>query len=128
MNATPTTESDKIAILHPYSTIKMIRIKFQRIRTQGVGLFVNLALLSITLFGQTPPKKPEPQQPMGGVSTGAALNYTSRRTVDVVDPKAPMDFEDATDQPANAKCKDRAGTPSKAYIVEGHSRALAMSC
>src|SRR5438552_19112641 len=98
MNATPTTESDKIAILHPYSTIKMIRIKFQRIRTQGVGLFVNLALLSITLFGETPPKKPEPQQPMGGVSNGAALNYTSRRTEDVVAPKAPMVFEDVSDK------------------------------
>ena len=126
MNATPTTESDKIAILHPYSTIKMIRIKFQRIRTQGVGLFVNLALLSIALFGQTPPKKPEPQQPMGGVSTGAALNYTSRRTVDVVDPKAPMVFEDATDKTAMANFKHRAGTPSKDYIFEVPSGGVAI--
>src|SRR5437588_8689277 len=126
MNATQTTESDKIAILHPYSTIKMIRIKFQRIRTQGVGLFVNLALLSIALFGQTPPKKPEPQQPMGGVSTGAALNYTSRRTVDVVDPKAPMVFEDATNKTAMANFKHHAGSPAKDYIFEVPSGGVAI--
>ncbi len=104
----------------------MIRIKFQRIRTQGVGLFVNLALLSIALFGQTPPKKPEPQQPMGGVSTGAALNYTSRRTAGIVDPKAPMVFEDATDKTVMANFKHRAGTPSKDYIFEVPSGGVAI--
>ena len=97
----------------------MIKITFHRIRPQTLGVFVVLCLLSsIALFGQTPPKKPEPQQPMGGVSTGAALNYTSRRTAGIVDPKAPMVFEDATDKTAMANFKHHAGSPAKDYIFE----------
>ena len=105
----------------------MIKITFHRIRPQTLGVFVVLCLLSsIALFGQTPPKKPEPQQPMGGVSTGAALNYTSRRTAGIVDPKAPMIFEDATDKTAMANFKHHAGSPAKDYIFEVPSGGVAI--
>jgi len=105
----------------------MIKITFHRIRPQTLGVFVVLCLLSsIALFGQTPPKKPEPQQPIGGVSTGAALNYTSRRTAGIVDPKAPMIFEDATDKTAMANFKHHAGSPAKDYIFEVPSGGVAI--
>src|SRR3989454_5370026 len=105
----------------------MIKITFHRIRIQTLGVSIILCLLSsIALFGQTPPKKPEPQQPMGGVSTGAALNYTSRRTLGIVDPKAPMVFEDATDKTALANFKHHAGSPAKEYIFEVPSGGVAI--
>jgi hypothetical protein len=40
------------------------------------------------------------QQPMGGVSTGSAVTYTSKRTVGIVDANAPTVFENVTDQTA----------------------------
>ena len=105
----------------------MIKITFHLIRPQTLGVFVVLCLLSsIALFGQTPPKKPEPQQPMGGVSTGAALNYSSRRTAGIVDPKAPMVFEDATDKTAMANFKHHAGSPAQDYIFEVPSGGVAI--
>ena len=105
----------------------MIKITFHLIRTQTLGVSIILCLLSsIALFGQTPPKKPEPQQPMGGVSTGAALNYSSRRTAGIVDPKAPMVFEDATDKTAMANFKHHAGSPAKDYIFEVPSGGVAI--
>ena len=91
--------------------------------------FVFLFLLP-ALLAQTPPKKPEPQQtpqqPMGGVSTGAALNYATKRTVGIVDPKAPVVFEDVTDKTAMANFKHRAGTPAKDYIFEVPSGGVAI--
>ena len=37
---------------------------------------------------------------MGGVSTGAARNYTTKRTIDVTDPNAPVVFTDVTEKTA----------------------------
>ena len=56
----------------------------------------SLALLasvsaSVLVLAQTPQKKPESQ---GGVSTGTPVNYSSRRTAGVTDPKAPVVFEE----------------------------------
>jgi len=118
MNATQKTESDKIAVLHRYSiqslVNKMIKTIIQRIPPQTLVVFVILCLLSsIALFGQTPPKKTESQQPMGGVSTGAPLNYTTRRTVGITDPKAPVIFEDVTDKTTLRNFRHRAGNPEK---------------
>ncbi|MDQ2976639.1 MAG: hypothetical protein M3R69_14675, partial [Acidobacteriota bacterium] len=62
---------------------------------------------SVFVLAQTP-KKPEPQG--GGVSTGTPVNYSSRRTVGVTDPKAPVVFEDVTDKTVMASFKHRAGT------------------
>jgi len=63
---------------------------------------------------------------MGGVVTGSPINYTSRRTVGIVDPKAPLIFEDLTDKTALANFKHRAGTPEKNYIFEVPSGGVAI--
>jgi hypothetical protein len=78
---------------------------------------------SVFVLAQTPPKKPEPQ---GGVSTGAPVNYSSRRTVGVTDPKAPVIFEDVTDKTALANFKHRSGSPQKNYIFETTSGGVAI--
>src|SRR6516225_2090119 len=94
---------------------------------QAIGVLVILSLLgALTLFGQTPPKKTEPQQPMGGVSTGAPLNYTTRRTVGITDPNAPVIFEDVTDRTAMANFRHQAGTLEKNYIFEAPSGGVAI--
>jgi hypothetical protein len=80
---------------------------------------------SIFVCGQTPAKKPEPQQGMG-VSTGTPVNYSSRRTVGVTDPKAPVVFEDVTDKTAMANFKHRSGSPQKNYIFETPSGGVAI--
>jgi len=79
---------------------------------------------SIFVCAQNPPKKPEPSQ--GGVSTGTPVNYSSRRTVGVTDPKAPVVFEDVTDKTALAGFKHRSGSPQKNYIFETTSGGVAI--
>jgi hypothetical protein len=92
---------------------------------KAAGPFVILcALSSFTLFGQTPPKTD--QQGMGGVNTGPAVNYTSKRTAGITDPKAPLVFEDATEKTALANFKHRSGTPAKDYIFEVPSGGVAI--
>jgi hypothetical protein len=80
---------------------------------------------AIVVFAQTPPKKAEPQQGMG-VSTGTPVNYSSRRTVGVTDPKAPVVFEDVTDKTAMANFRHRSGSPQKNYIFETPSGGVAI--
>jgi hypothetical protein len=82
-------------------------------------------LCCFPLFGQKTPQKREPQG-MGGVVTGAPVTYTSRRTVDIIDPKAPLVFEDATDKTALSNFKHRAGTLAKNYIFEVPSGGVAI--
>lgn len=89
------------------------------------AVFVILcALSSITLFGQTPPKTE--QQGMTGVNTGPAVNYTSKRTAGITDPKAPVVFEDATEKTALMNFKHRSGTAAKDYIFEVPSGGVAI--
>ena len=85
-------------------------------------LLVSLSGL-IAVPAQNPPKKPESQ---GGVSTGTPVNYSSRRTVGVTDPKAPVVFEDVTDKTALANFKHRSGSPQKNYIFETTSGGVAI--
>src|SRR6266496_4369894 len=80
----------------------------------------------LVLVAQTPPKKPEPQQPMGGVSTGTPLTSTVKRTAGIADPKAPAIFEDVTDKTSLANFRHRAGTPEKNYIFEVPSGGVAI--
>ena len=87
---------------------------------------IALAVFAFTLHGQTPAKQTQPQQPMGGVSTGTARNYTTRRTKDVVDPKAPVVFADITDKTALGGFMHRSGTTEKNYIFEAPSGAVAL--
>lgn len=88
-------------------------------------IFVALSLTSV-LFGQDPPKKAEPKQEMGGVNTGPALTYSSRRTTGITDPKAPMIFEDVTGKTALGSFKHHAGSPAKEYIFEVPSGGVAI--
>src|SRR6266852_3622414 len=93
----------------------------------GVALLAGLSLMQAqTLFAQTPPQRPENQQPMGGVSTGTPLNYTTKRTVGITDPKAPVIFEDVTERTALAKFRHRSGSPTKDYIFEVPSGGVAI--
>jgi len=74
-------------------------------------------------IAQTPQNKTEPQ---GGVSTGAPINYSSRRTVGVTDAKAPVVFEDVTDKTALSGFRHRSGSPQKNYIFETTSGGVAI--
>jgi hypothetical protein len=79
--------------------------------------------LSPVVSAQNP--RPSPQ-PSGGASTGTPVNYTSKRTVGITDPKAPVIFEDVTDKTALANFKHRAGTLAKDYIFEVPSGGVAI--
>jgi hypothetical protein len=90
-----------------------------------VRLLLLVSLLpagSLFVLAQTS-KRPEPQ---GGASTGTPVNYSSRRTVGVTDPKAPLVLEDVTDKTALANFKQRSGTPQKNYIFETTSGGVAI--
>src|SRR5919205_3636563 len=59
------------------------------------------------------------QQPQGmGVNVGSTLVTGARRTSGIVDPKAPVVFEDVTARTALAQFRNRSGSPRKDYIVE----------
>lgn len=101
-----------------------------RVFRQAATLLGLLALLMNCLpsSGQTPPQEPppQPQQGMGGVSTGTPLNYASKRTTGVTDPRAPLIFEDVTSKTALANFKHHAGTLAKDYIFEVPSGGVAI--
>jgi hypothetical protein len=103
--------------------IKMRSGKFLERMGLLIGLFL---LLCMALLGQTSPKKPEQPQPRGGVETGPALNYASRRTVGITDPKAPIVLEDVTEKTALKNFLHRSGTPEKNYIFEVPSGGVAI--
>ena len=85
---------------------------------------------SVTLIAQTPPQKTNPQQPQpketSGVATGSQLSYTSKRTVGITDPKAPVVFEDVTARTALAAFRHRSGGAAKDYIFETPSGGVAI--
>src|ERR1041385_6913325 len=93
------------------------------------SLLPKAAVMVFALAGlvcaQTPPKKPEPQSG-NGVATGTPINYSSRRTVGITDPKAPVVFEDVTDKTVLANFKHISGTPAKNYIFETTSGGVAI--
>src|SRR3989440_2510548 len=90
-------------------------------KVRGPIVFFSL-LSSLNLFGQT---KPDPQG-TGGVVTGTPVNYTSRRTAGITDPRAAPVFEDATDKTALTNFKHHSGTPAKDYIFEVPSGGVAL--
>lgn len=70
-----------------------------------------LCLVSaVTLFGQ--------EEQVGGVSTGDAKVYTSRRTTGIVDEKAPAVFENVASATALKDFKCVSGGRDKEYILE----------
>src|ERR1043166_8486287 len=88
-------------------------MKFRNFTAEAIVICL---LSCVTVSGQTAPKS-EPQS-MAGVVTGTPVNYTSRRTTDITDPKAPLVFEDATEKTALANFKHISGTSAKNYIFE----------
>ena len=65
-------------------------------------------------------------QPMGGVSTGEAKIYTSRRTTGIVDEKAPKIFEDVTAQTDLKNFQCVSGGKDKNFIVEATACTVAV--
>jgi hypothetical protein len=63
---------------------------------------------------------------MGGVSTGEAKTYSSRRTTGIVDAKAPVVFEDITEQTGLGSFSHHSGGAAKDYIVETPSGGVAI--
>jgi len=91
-----------------------------------VSVVCFILLVPFALLAQEPPKKPESQQPMGGVSTGTPATYTSRRTVGITDPSAPVIFEDVTDKTTLANFRHHSGEAAKDYIFETPSGGVAI--
>ena len=83
-------------------------------------------LVPFVLLAQTRPQKPDAQEPMGGVKTGPALTYTSRRTAGIMDPNAPVIFEDVTDKTPLANFRHRSGEAAKDYIFDTPSGGAAI--
>lgn len=61
-----------------------------------------------------------------GSSTGEARSYTSRRTVGITDPNAPVIFKDVTLQTALKNYVQESGDRAKNYLVEGTSGSVAI--
>lgn len=93
-------------------------------RTRLALLLLTSVSAAVLIIAQSPQKKPESQGM--GVSTGTPVNYTSRRTAGVTDPKAPIVFEDLTGKTALASFKHRSGSPQKNYIFETTSGGVAI--
>jgi len=74
---------------------------------------------------QTTPAQQQPSQGMG-VSTGPNAVTGTRRTAGIVDPKAPVVFEDVTAGTALAQFRNHTGTAQKDYIVECVSAGVAV--
>ena len=92
-----------------------------------LSLLCTLLVLPFAVLAQTPPQKPDSQQPMGGgARTGPAATYTSRRTVGITDPSAPVVFEDVTDKTSLATFRHRSGEAPKDYIFETPAGGVAI--
>jgi hypothetical protein len=89
-------------------------------------LLLSFPLNISPLIAQTTPKKDEQQKQMGGVSTGAPVTYTSKRTVGIFDPTGPIVFEDVTEKTALASFRHRSGSVAKDYIFETPSGGVAL--
>src|SRR5438270_11771814 len=98
-------------------------------RAFAVAAILSLALSHAPVRAQqsNPPGAGQQQPPQGmGVSTGTALVSATRRTVGIVDPKAPRVFEDVTARTALAQFRHRSGGPQKDYIIECVSGGVAV--
>src|SRR5436305_5269294 len=92
-----------------------------------LSTFITLMLgLPPVLMAQTPQKQDKPQGGMGGVTTGEARTYASRRTAGITDDKAPVVFEDVTAKTALARFKHRSGSAEKNYIIDAVSGGVAI--
>lgn len=83
-------------------------------------------LLGLTIFGLTAAFAFSQSGQGGGAVTGEAKIYTSRRTVGVVDPKAPKIYEDVTAQTSLKGFNCVSGSKEKNYIIEATACAVAV--
>ncbi len=79
---------------------------------------LNRIAISLLILVATAAIVPAQDEQMGGVSTGEAKVYTSRRTVGIVDEKAPRVFENVTAQTALKDFRCVSGSKEKEYILE----------
>jgi hypothetical protein len=97
-------------------------------RAGRARLIITLCLLTAapgSLTAQTP-TQPQQAGGTGGVTTGAAITSTTKRTVNITDPKAPVIFEDVTAKTALAGFKHHAGSPGKDFIIDAPSGGVAI--
>jgi hypothetical protein len=97
----------------------------------AIAAVCSLLMLPAATRSQQQVKQSAAQQqqspPQGmGVSTGTALVSATKRTAGVVDPKAPVVFEDVTARTALAQFHNHTGSPQKDYIVECVSAGVAV--
>jgi hypothetical protein len=95
------------------------------------ALLLALLLLSpsANALAQPPAKGQGTQTPargMGSVSTGEARTYTTRRTVGISDPKAPIIFEDVTARTVLKDFRHISGDGKYNYIVDTTSGGVAI--
>lgn len=94
---------------------------------RALSLLLLCALPAAHVAQQPPPPDTPPQPPQGmGVSTGAGLVSAARRTVGIVDAKAPRVFEDVTERAGLSAFRHLSGAPAKDYIVEAVSGGIAV--
>lgn len=92
------------------------RSRLRAILSSCCALALILSAIPPIARAQSTSSQAAPQ--MGGVATGVARTYTSRRTIGIVDPKAPIVFEDVTARTPLARFRNVCGTPAKDYILE----------
>jgi enediyne biosynthesis protein E4 len=105
--------------------VSLFHKKFRRrARLRFISFLPTLLLVgSVFVIAQTTQQKPESQT---GVSTGTPVTYSSRRTVGITEPKAPVVFEDVTGKTVLKAFTHRSGTPEKNYIFETTSGGVAI--
>jgi len=114
-------------VIEEIPCVMIISYKLPRCYVSALKAFLLLLLLTpYGLMAQTEPKKPAPQQPMGGVLTGPPVNYTSKRTAGITAPKVPIVFEDVTGKTALTNFKHLSGGSKKDYIFETPSGGVAI--
>ena len=87
--------------------------------------FIYVTILSVfSVFNVTAQDADPPKA--GGVSTGEAKIYTSRRTTGVVDPKAAPIYEDVTAETALRNFNCLSGDKNKDYIIETTTCSVAV--
>jgi enediyne biosynthesis protein E4 len=119
-------QSSLTGLLQLYRLRSIIVNSFFLSRVVSLFTAFIFACAPLTVIAQTPTPSPTPTQQMGGVSTGAAINYTSRRTVGITDANAPVVFEDITTQTGLQTFIHRSGGTTKDYIVETPSGGVAI--
>src|SRR3954469_25340816 len=109
------------------STFPRIALRFALVAILSTALHTNARAQEghNTGASQQPAQQKE-QSPGMGVSTGSAVVTGARRTAGIVDPKAPVVFEDVTARTALAQFRNSSGSRQKDYIVETVSGGVAV--